>query len=85
MRKEYDFSVLKRRKVRVTINLDPAVVRYFKERAKAEGIGYQTLINETLKKVAENERICEEVKTRLLNDESFISNVAQKVASMEQP
>ena len=82
MRKEYDFSVLKRRKVRVTINLDPAVVRYFKGRAKAEGIGYQTLINETLKKVAENKRICEEVKTKLLNDESFISNVAQKIASM---
>ena len=79
MRTEYDFSKLKRRKIKVTINLDPAVVRFFKEKAKEEGVGYQTLINEALKRLVEEERLASLLKARLLSDEHFISTLAQKV------
>jgi len=79
MRTEYDFSKLKRRKIKITINLDPAVVRFFKEKAKKEGVGYQTLINETLKKVAEEEHLASLLKAQLLSDEHFISALARKI------
>ncbi|MFN9176321.1 MAG: BrnA antitoxin family protein [Synechocystis sp.] len=56
MRNEYDFSKGKRRavipssgKTRITIYIDDDILEDFKERAEAQGIGYQTLINETLK------------------------------------
>ena len=55
MHTEYDFSRLKRRKIKITISLDPAVVRFFKEKAREEGVGYQTLINEALKRLVEEE------------------------------
>ena len=79
MRTEYDFSKLKRRKIKVTINLDPAVVRFFKEKAREEGTGYQTLINEALKRVVEEERLAQLLKARLLSDENFIATLAQKI------
>ncbi len=79
MRTEYDFSKLKRRKIKVTINLDPAVVRFFKEKAREEGVGYQTLINEALKRVVEEERLAQFLKARLLSDENFIATLAQKI------
>jgi predicted DNA binding CopG/RHH family protein len=57
MRNEYDFSQGKRGaiipatgKTRITIYLDNEVLEGFRDRAEAAGIGYQTLINETLKK-----------------------------------
>jgi len=79
MRTEYDFSKLKRRKVKVTINLDPAVVRFFKEKAREEGVGYQTLINEALRRVAEEERLASLLKARLLADEHFLNILARKI------
>jgi len=51
MRKEYDFSKARKNpyasllKKQVTIRLDEATVKYFKELAKDAGIPYQTLIN----------------------------------------
>ena len=65
MRKEYDFSKAKpvkdfpelarfqeemKGKTRVTIMLDNYVIAIFKAMAKAENIGYQTLINQTLRR-----------------------------------
>ena len=64
MRDEYDFSKAKRAKdvphlaklqreaqgkTRITIMLDNDVLSSFRERAEAEGIGYQTLINAALR------------------------------------
>ncbi|MEB3231312.1 MAG: BrnA antitoxin family protein, partial [Leptolyngbyaceae bacterium] len=56
MRKEYDFSTGKRGaiipstgKTRITIYLDDDILDSFRARAKAAGVGYQTLINEALK------------------------------------
>lgn len=57
MRKEYDFSKGKRGavipskgKTRITIYLDDEILANFREEAETAGIGYQTLINEALKK-----------------------------------
>lgn len=59
MRDEYDFSKAKRGavlpspgKTRITIMLDDDVIEHFRSQAEAEGVGYQTLINALLRKVA---------------------------------
>lgn len=56
MRNEYDFSKGKRGavipskgKTRITIYIDDDVLNSFRHKAEAEGLGYQTLINEALK------------------------------------
>ena len=51
MREEYDFSkgiknpYAKRLKKQVTINIDSAVIDYFKKQSSISGIPYQTLMN----------------------------------------
>ena len=57
MRKAYDFSKRKRGaiiaspgKTRITIMLDDDVLEYFRAKAEADGTGYQTMINSTLRK-----------------------------------
>lgn len=59
MRKEYEFSKGKRGaaipspgKTRITIMLDDDVIEHFRERAKADGVGYQTMINSALRAAA---------------------------------
>jgi predicted DNA binding CopG/RHH family protein len=60
MKKEYDFSKLKKAepkylkhlKESVTMRLDPHVINYFKEIAEQTGIPYQSLINYVLKDYA---------------------------------
>lgn len=56
MKAEYDFSKAKRGavipstgKTRISIFLDDDILAAFRERAEAQGKGYQTLINETLR------------------------------------
>ena len=56
MRKEYDFSKGQRGavipspgKTRITIMLDDDVIEYFRARAEAQGLGYQTVINAVLR------------------------------------
>ena len=56
MRKEYDFSRGKRGavlpspgKTRITIMLDEDIIEYFRSQAEAQGTGYQTMINATLR------------------------------------
>lgn len=56
MRKQYDFSKGKRGavanskgKTQITIMLDDDVIEAFREHAEAQGIGYQTAINEALR------------------------------------
>jgi uncharacterized protein (DUF4415 family) len=55
MKSEYDMKKAKRGavvapvgKTRITIYLNDAILAAFRERAEAEGRGYQTLINEAL-------------------------------------
>ena len=56
MKKEYDFTkgkrgpvIRHRGKTRITIHIDADVLEAFRERADAEGRGYQTMINEALR------------------------------------
>jgi hypothetical protein len=56
MRDEYDFSKGKRGavlaatgKTRITIMLDDDLIQHFRTVAEAQGTGYQTLINATLR------------------------------------
>jgi uncharacterized protein (DUF4415 family) len=57
MKKEYDFKKAKRGaviqpkgKTRITIYLDDDVIESFRELADKSGTGYQTMINEALRK-----------------------------------
>jgi uncharacterized protein (DUF4415 family) len=57
VRKEYDFSKGQRGavlpspgKTRITIMLDDDVIEFFRTRAEATGVGYQTMINASLRK-----------------------------------
>lgn len=61
MRKDYDFSKAKRGavisssgKTRITIMLDDDLIEYFRVQAEAQGTGYQTMINATLKAAVES-------------------------------
>ncbi len=62
MRKEYDFSKVKRNpyakrlKRQVTIRLDQETVGYFKKLAGETGVAYQTLINMYLRDCAVSRR-----------------------------
>lgn len=58
MRNEYDFKQGKRGavlsstgKTRITIMLDEDVIEFFRTRAEAQGVGYQTMINAALRSV----------------------------------
>lgn len=56
-----------RGKTRLTMYLDMAVVEYF--RSRAGGRGYQTLINEALRRAIEQEHL-EQVLRRVIREES---------------
>lgn len=56
MRAEYDFSTAKRGtvrsdagKTRITLYLDDVVIAAFRAKAQAQGMGYQTRMNEALR------------------------------------
>lgn len=87
MKAEYDFSNAKRAKdvphlaklqataakgkTRVTMYLDDSVLDAFRSRAQAEGKGYQTLINDTLKQsvIIQGEPVTEETLRRVIREE----------------
>ena len=63
MRKEYDFSNAKRGavlpsqgKTRITIMLDDDLIEFFRSKAEAQGTGYQTMINATLRATVAEEQ-----------------------------
>lgn len=78
MKKEYDFSTGKRGPViqqqgksRITIYLDNDVIGEFRERADAEGHGYQTMINQALREYLnkKQEPINEAVLRKVVREE----------------
>ena len=84
MRKEYDFSNAKRAKnvphleklqsegngkTRITIMLDNDILNNFRSRAKSEGLGYQTLINQVLKNYTNSTLLNEEMLRKILREE----------------
>lgn len=63
MRKEYDFSLAKRGaviaspgKTRITIMLDDDLIEFFRTKGDAQGAGYQTMINASLRAAVAAER-----------------------------
>lgn len=87
MKAEYDFSKAKRAKnvphlaklqaenatgkTRITMYLDSAVVQAFRSQAEAEGKGYQTLINDALRRVISQsgEQMTEERLRQIIREE----------------
>jgi len=84
MRDEYDFSQAKRAKEvphlarlqeetkgksRITIMLDKDVLIAFRARADAEGIGYQTLINQALRETLGGQPVNETTLRKILREE----------------
>ena len=84
MRDEYDFSKGKRAKdiphlaklqkevkgkSRITIMLDDDVLDFFRARAEEGGIGYQTLINATLREALGSRPVDEATLRRVLREE----------------
>lgn len=87
MRDEYDFSQGKRAKdvphlaklqseargkSRITIMLDNDVLMAYRSRANVEGIGYQTLINQSLREAIGSRTIDEDTLRRVLREELAI-------------
>jgi uncharacterized protein (DUF4415 family) len=84
MRKQYDFSRAKRAKsvphlsrlqaeakgkTRITIMLDNDLLMTFRAKAASEGTGYQTLINQTLRRAADTSPVDEAALRRILREE----------------
>ena len=78
MRKNYDFSKGKRGpvikptgKTRITIYLDDELIAAYREKGDKIGRGYQTLINDALRKTLGNEQPAVDAKTlrRILREE----------------
>lgn len=84
MRKQYDFSKSKRAKdvphlaklqaeskgkSRITIMLDNDLLLAFRAKANAEGIGYQTLINQKLRESFGSPPVDEETLRKVLREE----------------
>ena len=84
MRKGYDLSDARRardvphlaklqkeagQKQRITIMLDSDVIQAFRDKAEAEGIGYQTLINRTLREALGSRPLDEATLRRVLREE----------------
>jgi uncharacterized protein (DUF4415 family) len=78
MKKEYDFSngergpvIQQQGKSRITIYLDNDVIEEFRERADAEGHGYQTMINQALREYLnkKQEPINEAVLRKVVREE----------------
>ena len=84
MRNEYDFSKARRSKdvrhlaklqqeakgkTRITIMLDNDVISAFRARAESERVGYQTLINITLREAIGSHPVDEATLRRVLREE----------------
>ena len=84
MREEYDFSKSKRAKdvphlvqlqteeegkTRITIMLDNEVIKNFRLRAKQKGLGYQTLINQTLRAFSSTSIVDETLLRKVIREE----------------
>ncbi len=71
-------------KSRVTIYFDNSVIDHFKELAEKEKIGYQTLINDTLRRLVDtNNRVMEKrsLKDELLKDKKFLQKLKMALAA----
>ena len=92
MRKIYDFSEGKRGSVikqtgrtRITIYLDDDVIAAYREKGDKMGRGYQTLINDALRKTLDHERPPVDAKTlrRIIREELKKAGQAQSATCVD--
>ncbi len=84
MKEEYDLSqgqrgavIANNGKTRITIWLDDEVLELFRQRAEAEGIGYQTLVNQTLRASLSPQPVIDEaILRRIIREEMQAGKVA---------
>lgn len=84
MKEEYDLSqgqrgavIANNGKTRITIWLDDEVLELFRQRAEAEGIGYQTLVNQTLRASLSPQPVIDEaILRRVIREEIQAGKVA---------
>ena len=70
-------------KSRITIYLDADIVIKFKEIAEKENAGYQTLINDALRKIVDrmaNEAEKQDLKEDLLKDKKFLRRLKAAIS-----
>jgi len=73
-------------RVKVTMNVDGDILAHFKEQASAEGLPYQTLMNQVLREYIQGsrpERLAAGISELLLEDATFLTAVAKKVLGDE--
>lgn len=81
-------EILKRKsenKGRITIYLDAEIIEHFKEAAKNQGEGYQTLINRTLREILVAGNMAGSVynlQNNLLNDRNFLTELKAKLETV---
>lgn len=83
MKAEYDLSAGKRGaaipangKTRITIWIDDDIIEAFRQRAEEEGIGYQTLVNQTLRtSMTTGKPLDEVVLRRIIREEMQAGNL----------
>ncbi|MCD9185125.1 MAG: BrnA antitoxin family protein [Pyrinomonadaceae bacterium] len=72
-------------KSRITIYLDADIVEHFKTEAENSKIGYQTLINQTLREKINNaavEKNSDELIEKLLNDKNALSRLKAELETV---
>ncbi|MDQ5769401.1 MAG: BrnA antitoxin family protein [Candidatus Thiothrix sulfatifontis] len=83
MKAEYDLTDGKRGavipangKTRITIWIDDDIIEAFRQRAEEEGIGYQTLVNQTLRaSMTTGKALDEVVLRRIIREEMQAGNL----------
>ncbi len=71
-------------KSRVTIYFDSDILSRFKQLGESEGIGYQTLMNQALRKVVEemeDEGKREDLKEDILSDKKFLKRLKSALSA----
>jgi uncharacterized protein (DUF4415 family) len=76
---------LKEIKNRITIYLDADIVEYFKKSTEGTTIGYQTLINQTLREKIDEDKIdtkAERILEKLLQDKEVLSRLKSQLETV---
>jgi len=74
-------EITKNKKDRITIMLDPDVIGHFKKEAARSHIGYQTLINQTLRESIKNAETIDPIE-RLLRDKKTLKRLKAKLETV---
>ncbi|MBK9154164.1 MAG: BrnA antitoxin family protein [Chloracidobacterium sp.] len=74
-------KVVKSNKNRITIMLDPDVIQHFKGEAERLHIGYQTLINQTLRDIINGPKSSDPIE-KLLKDKKALKRLKRELEAV---